>query len=416
MPDPAITEFLENKKQDFLKKKIKTKTSEEEKLKFIQEAREKYSLNHWLVDASSRAKQLSLTSHPAKFIHPNAKVSSIIAKSAKNDDGLLRTGNVAAVDLDIFGNAAALDVEKFLRLKLQDNQTILQHLEQESDEIKNQFSSSTLSFSDIRKGFLLIKKSDVNQTSGKLKQVYFPVGNDYHLLSVLVPSGIVYKLKQKINALRFSDENKLLRNEIKKTTPGAKSGIVTEIYDLTSIGYGGTQPQNISTLNSQNGGVSYLLSSIPPKLTKRRVQPPKYDFFEDCLWNGLFEQDFKSFHKVLEDRKNNKNIRDKRDDIVINSISKVKRLADQIRENGNWSESETYDNLPIWQKVWLDECYLMIRNDDKQNHDYQVKAQSYFANWFIGHYKKTLIKNKLLGDDDIEHIKGILKQEQELLK
>ncbi|MCW8930871.1 MAG: type I-F CRISPR-associated protein Csy1 [Gammaproteobacteria bacterium] len=414
MLDPAIIDFLENKKQDFIKKKVKLNTSEEDKLRFLQEANDKFLLENWLGDASSRAKQLSLTSHPAKFVHPNAKVSSIIANSPKNNDGLLRSGNVE-VDLDIFGNAAALDVEKFLRLKLQDDKTILQHLEQQTPVIKEQFKTKKFSFSDIRKEFLLIKKSDLNQTSEKLKQVYFPVNGDYHLLSILTPSGIIYKLKHRINQLRFSNENRRLQEEIKKSVPAPISGKFNEIFDLTSIGYGGTKPQNISTLNNQNGGISFLLSSMPPKLKKRKVQPPKYNFFDDCLWTDLFAQDLMDFHKVLEDRKNNKIIRDKRDEIVINTITKVKRLVDQIRDNGHWSDSETYVNLELWQKIWLDEKYASIRDDDKQNLDYQTKAQIGFANWFIGNYKKTIENNKLLGDDDIGHIKNILKQEQELL-
>ncbi|RLA58971.1 MAG: type I-F CRISPR-associated protein Csy1, partial [Epsilonproteobacteria bacterium] len=204
MIDEAITEYLETKKQGFLKKKVKTNASEEDKLKFAQEVRDKYSLESWLVDASSRAKQLSLTSHPAKFVHPNAKASSIISNTVRTSDGLLRSGNVE-VDLDIFGNAAALDVEKFLRLNLQDGKSVFQHLEDDTDLIKQQFDTKNTRYSSIREGFLLIKKSDVEQTSEKLKQVYFPVNDDYHLLSVLIPSGLIYKLKERINDLRFSD-------------------------------------------------------------------------------------------------------------------------------------------------------------------------------------------------------------------
>jgi mannitol-1-phosphate/altronate dehydrogenase len=131
----------------------------------------------------------------------------------------------------------------------------------------------------------------------------------------------------------------------------------------------------------------------------------------------LFKDDLTAFHKVLEDRRNNINIRDKRDDIVINSISKARWLIEQIRNIGSkWSESATYNNLDNWQKVWLDEKYKNIRDDDKQNDDYLSKAQSHFANWFIGSYKQTIKDSKLLGNDDIDHIKDLLKQEQELLR
>jgi len=416
MLDKAIEEFLENKKQDYLKKNIKPNTSDEDKQDYTQQAEKKYALESWLIDASQRAKQLSLTSHPAKFVHPNAKASSIIVNTKKNNDGLLRSGNVE-VELDVFGNAAALDVEKFLRIRLHDSKTILQHLEKNTEVIKQQFETPNIKYEDLRNGFMQIMLSDLEQTSEKLKQVYFPVSNGYHLLSILNASGIIFKLKQRVNALRFSEENKTLREELKKTKPSQTRGEIVEIYDLTSVGYGGTQAQNISTLNAQNRGISLLLSSMPPTLEKRQTQPPKSDFFTDCLWIGLFKRDFEQFHQVLSWRKNNKEIRDMRDDIVLNSITKLKRLVDNIRDiNAGWSNSETYDDLALWQKIWLDDKYTEIRNDGKQNHDYLTKAQSYFANWFIGHYKQSTKNNKLLGDDDIAQIKKVLNEEQELLK
>jgi len=416
MLDKAITEFLESKKEDYLKKKVKTNTSDEDKRQFKQEAQEKYSLESWLIDASKRAKQLSLTTHPAKFVHPNAKASSIIANKPKDNDGLLRSGNVE-VDLDIFGNAAALDVEKFLRVKLQDNRTILQHLDENSDSIQQQFNTDNTNYDDVRNGLMQVKQSDLEQTSEKLKQVYFPVAGDYHLLSILNASGIIYKLKEKINEKRFSEENKQIREELKKSAPSPLTGKITELYDLSSVGYGGTKPQNISTLNNQNGGVSYLLSSMPPVIEKRQTQPPRNNFFDNCLWTGLFKTDFEQFHQVLSWRKNNIEIRDLRDDIVLNSITKVQRLIDNIRAIGSgWSDSETYNSLPVWQKIWLDDAYSDVRYDEKQNHDYLNQAQSYFANWFIGNYKKSTRDSKLLGDDDIEQIKKILKEEQELLQ
>ncbi len=413
MLDTAITEFLDNKKADFLKKKIDATTVEDKIIAFKQEANDKYSLQNWLIDASNRASQLSITSHPAKFIHPNAKTTSIIANCKQKNDGLLRSGNVT-VDLDVFGNAAALDVEKFLRLELQDKQTILQHLENNTDYIQQQFNIKGINFDDIRNNFLNIKTSDLDQTSDKLKQVYFPVDDNYHLLSILNPSGIIYKLKQRINDIRFSDENKNMREAFKKQT--LADGKIEDIKNLTSIGYGGTKPQNISTLNNQNGGVSFLLSSMPPVLVKRKTQPPKTDFFNNCLWAKLFQEDFKDFYQVLEWRKNNKDIRDKRDDIVINSIAKVQRIVEDIRNIGiGWSESETYDSLDKWQKIWLDDQYQTIRKDNKQNQQYLEKAQSGFANWFIGNYK--VIKGaKTLGSEDIDHIKTILSQEKGLLK
>jgi CRISPR-associated protein Csy1 len=83
-------------------------------------------MHNWLIDASKRSGQLSVTTHPPKFSHPDAKIDAIIAKCNQKNDGLLRSGNVK-IGLDVVGNAASLDVDKFLRLELDNNLTILQN-------------------------------------------------------------------------------------------------------------------------------------------------------------------------------------------------------------------------------------------------------------------------------------------------
>jgi len=414
MTNTAIQDFLDSKKESFVKKHSKANFDEYEKLTIKQKASNQFSLKNWLVDSSNRASQLFITTHPAKFSHPDAKVTSLIYHGRHRNDGLFRSGN-AEVDSDVFGNAAALDVEKFLRIQLKDNKTILNHLEENTDEIKKIFDIEN--YDEIRNNFLQIKASNLDQTSEKIKQVYFPVDDNYHLLSILTPSGMIFKLKQRINEIRFSENNSIAREALKKTLP--ISTILEDIPNLTSIGYGGTQPQNISTLNSKNGGGSFLLSSIPPQLVKRAIQPPKHNFFTDCLWPNLFKEEFKHFHAILAIYKNNIDIRNKRDEIVLNSIFKIKRIVDSIRQiDAGWSDSETYQNLDScsWQKIWLDDKYKNIRESAEKNKDYVSKVKNEFANWFINNYKISVEKNKTLGRDDIEQIKSILENEQELLK
>jgi len=125
----------------------------------------------------------------------------------------LRTGNVD-VEPDVFGNAAAMDVYKFLSLKLSNTETVLAHLEKKTPEIEKQLTIPTAPFSEIEQGLLAIKQDDDSSTitSGKVKQVYFPVNDSYHLLSILTPSSVMYKLKERINTMRFSDEAKEVRD------------------------------------------------------------------------------------------------------------------------------------------------------------------------------------------------------------
>ncbi len=246
MLDPAIHAFLEERKENWLKKKITSKTTADEEAALKLEANELFSLATWLPDAAKRAKQLSLVSHPAKFSHPSAKTTPIIATADKKTDGLIRTGNVTE-SLDVFGNAAAMDVYKFLSLVLTDERTVLTHLEQKTDEIQQQFSLPTATYTELADGLLAIKADNSNQTktSDIVKQVYFPVSdNEYHLLSILTPSSLMFSLKQRINKFRFSEDAKNAR-EAKKNNVFHETGFA-EIYNLSVIGFGGTKPQNAS--------------------------------------------------------------------------------------------------------------------------------------------------------------------------
>ncbi len=408
MQDPSITSFLNGRRDDYLKKNLKTILSEEDKLAIEQEAIIKFSLAEWLPAASVRAKQLSLVSHPAKFSHSGAKATAVIATEvAASNDGYVRAGNIPNTLLDVVGNAAALDVYKFLMLVLQDGQTILQHLEGNTSVIKEQFSIPSKAYDEICAEFLQIKPTDseLSKTSGLLKQVYFPVNeSEYHLLSILTPSSAIYKLKDKINDIRFSEEAKDAR-EAKKENQFHDTGL-TQIMGLAGIGYGGTKPQNISNINSQNGGVSLLLSSTPPSLQKRVVQPPKENFFDiKQQWLKPFEKQFLSFHNLLDNDRNNRHIRQKRDQLIELVFLMVADNMQRLRHDlpANWSDSDHYQQLPQWQKVWLDSAYDKLRLTKTE---YLEKALNEFSIWFIAAYYK-LIKNSMEGISDIDkqHVK-----------
>lgn len=415
--DKTIVEFLDNKKADFLKKKIKADDSEEKKMTFQQQANDKFCIAGWLLDSSNRAEQLSLTTHPPKFSHPDAKIAAIIANCNQTNDGLLRYGNVQ-VDLDVVGNAASLDVDKFLRLELNNKLTILQNLEQNTDYIKTQFNIDN--FDKIRHNFLKIKKSGaVTKSSDKLKQVYFPVANDYHLLSLLTPSAIIYKLKQRINEnfQPFSEKNKQVKEKVNKSIKSKDelSCDLEGVWGLTAIGYGGTKPQNISVLNNKNGGVAYLLSSMPPILKKRKVQPPKENFFKTNIYLGdWLKQDFKYLKEILSG-KNNIKARNKRDEIIVHIMFQIKTEVDKIRALGQgWSDSNTYNKLPKWQKILLDDFYLEMRNDQDKNQNFLNETRLEFSKWFCKIYNKQFDIN--LGDIEITHIEGVVETEMEVFK
>jgi len=406
MLDPAIQNFLNERKEIWLKKNINSKTTGEERIELEQQASDKFALASWLPGAAKRANQLFLVSHPGKFTHPSAKISSIIASGTQSADGFLRTGNIQA-ELDVFGNAAAMDVYKFLSIKMTDGESLLTHLERETPAIKQQLTIPTASFHEVARHLLAIKQDDDSsiRTSGKIKQIYFPVDEHYHLLSVLTPSNLIYKLKERINVMHFSDVAKEARESKKKNHDYANE--LSEIHRLSVIGFGGANKQNISVLNNQNGGTAYLLPSLPPVLKDRKVQPPKKNFFVSNLWVKNYEDDFQKFHRLLQGDHNNIHIRNKRDWIIRNIIFQVTDRMWLVRHiEAGWSDSANYSNLPHPQKIWLDQQYAERRYE---NLEWMNGIKTALARWFINAYRKINGKQALdLGDDEMLHIRAII--------
>ncbi|MEI7993528.1 MAG: type I-F CRISPR-associated protein Csy1 [Methylococcaceae bacterium] len=414
MLDSAIKDFLSDRKAARIKGKLKSNTTESEKAEIESEANYAFLLDNWLPDAAKRAGQLSLASHPSKFSHPDAKTSSVIVNSQWVADGFVRSGNADA-ELDVFGNAAAMDVHKFLSLLLNDGKTVLAHLEQDTDVIQQQLTLPLVPFAEVQKGLLAIKrsKSVVQKTSTLVKQVYFPVEDDYHLLSILTPSGLMFKLRERINDIRFSEQTKIAREAKRKQTYDEQG--FAELYDLSMTGFGGTKPQNISVLNSKNSGVAYLLQSVPPQLTIRTIQLPTSDFFSNTLYAKTYQKYFSKFHQILTDNRNNIDIRNDRDNVITFIINQVIERGLAIRQlESGWSTTEHYSQLPHYQKLWLDNVHAEER---EINDEWVDKVMTAIARWFVVAYEKVLGKQALfLRDDELAYIKSVVAENQEGLR
>ena len=414
MLDPAIQSFLDERKDAWLKNKITSNSIGEEKAELEREANDKFALASWLPSAAKRAKQLYFVSHPGKFSHSGAKISSVIAPTDnRRADGFLRTGNVV-VELDVLGNAAAMDVYKFLNIKLADNQTILSHLEKKTPTIEKQLTIPDLTFEEVEESLLAIKESDgtSTKTDERIKQVYFPINDDsYHLLSVLSPSNLMFKLKERINLMRFSDEAKMAR-EARKNNKYHQNGF-SEVFNLGVIGFGGTKPQNISVLNNQNGGTSYLLLSIPSELESRSIQPPRTNFFSNTLWAKAYQDDFQEVQKLLGGDSNNVHIRNKRDRIVKNIIYQIVDRVWMVRKlDAGWSDSENYESLPHYQKIWLDQQFVDNRAEETE---WLQPVKDDLARWFLNTSQK-LVKGLDIGDKELRYFKLVIDECEESLR
>jgi len=419
----TIQLFLDERKAGWLKGRIAAGMPDAERENVEAEAAEKFAPENWLPDAAKRAGQLNLSTHPGKFSHPNAKTSMILAESSPQPDGFLRSGNVQ-VEPDILGNAAALDVYKFLSLTLEDGQTILKHLQQNTPAIQDALTIKSMPYAELAKGLLAIQKSDAEPiTDPRVKQVYFPLNTapagetEYHLLSILTPSGMVFELKDRIQAMRFSDETKAAR-EARKAGEAHPTGF-QDILGLTMIGYGGTKPQNISVANSQNGGKAYLLPSFPPQFKKRNIRWPRQNFFKENLWFKAFQADFLALHRIFADQRHNLEIRNERDQIFLNILDRVVDISWSLRAEGvGWSEGEYYAQLPQYQRIWLDDIHQDTRRKTQAWMDQVVDA---LMRWLLQGYESAVKRQGetvfLLTDEEIRELKHLtLIKHQEALR
>lgn len=418
MLDPAIQNYFSERKEAWLKKNVKAVMQEHEVKELEQLCDQQFSLNEWLPNAAKRAGQISISTHPCTYSHPSARknkngyVSSVLAEIDRVDDGYLKTGNVS-VATDALGNAAALDVYKFLTLSMQDGVDLLSHIQQETELAQTLLTIQSTNYQELRNGFLaMIEGSTDSITSSKIKQVYFPVDDDYHQLSLLTNSGMVYQLRSRLDKLRFSDEVKVLRDK-KRKNEFSEQGY-SEIYGLTTIGYGGTKPQNISVLNNQNGGKAHLLSSLPPSIEKRNVHFPKSDFFIESFKKYEYVAQFKALHNVFLDKRNNINIRDARDrylqqiiDLLIEKMWSV-RAVSQAQYHADTS------SLSSVQRTWLHDDFTEERETSEQ---WLNSLITEISAWLTRSYEKVLDKQAIkLGEAERLHFADVIERNKEFLK
>lgn len=400
-----ISNFFAERKATWLKAKLKPSLTDEEKIQRQQEANEKFDLAYWLPDAAKRAGQLTMVSHPGKFSHPSAKTSSVIAQSQQANDGYLRSGNIV-YELDVFGNAAAMDVYKFLTLTMDDGRAVLTHLEEDTPMIKALFTLPTATYESLKHDFIRIKQlDDVIKTDHLVKQVYFPTKDGYHLLSVLTPSGLLTQVKSRIDILRFSEETKEAKESRKKNEFHAIG--FDDIFELTVTAFGGTKPQNISVLNKQNAGRAYLLASSPPTFKKRHVRLPTHNFFRNSLHARQFKETFQPLDKLIRSGLNNHHVREGIQNSLKYIIDQALQRVFRVRAYGmGWSKTAHYQSLPLAQCIWLDDAYLQQRIDQI---DWLGNIVADFARWILDTYeylfKETCTR---LSDHELREVRSIV--------
>lgn len=244
--------------------------SKEDKLNGKPDDDGKYEYESWLGSAAKRVSQLNGVTHTPKATHSDAKGTGILINPNQNQFGEIGTHSLQnGYQLDVMGNAAALDVFKFLKVEVE-GKTLLHWASvkdeafakalSDIDEVASERIAAFAGLTDLKEGF---------KSHTLAKQVYFLVGEeptkdtDFHLLQTLHASSLEHEVYQNIQHVRFSDESVEARKAKREGKPSQL--VYSEYKNLAVRKLGGTKPLNISQLNSERLGRNHLFSSLPPK-------------------------------------------------------------------------------------------------------------------------------------------------------
>ncbi len=380
-----IDEFIQ---QRLVEKLDKLKHDEFEK-------RAEHQVQHqrgtWLSIAAKRVSQLQLASHALKGIHPDARGTSIkLQQPLIAANGLVSSLPIDTMKLDVVGNAAQLDVVKFLKLNYR-GESLLERLLRHDPCTSAALSDDADEAVELADSFAGIAKAPSAPASHALaKQVYFPVGNDhYHLLAPLYPSVLVHVWHQILQVDRWSDQAKASREARRKRLPSAHGYV--EYPGLAVQSFGGTKPQNISQLNSERGGKTHLMSSLPPNWSSPPVRAPM-----NC--SSIFDHAFpgrravkemtaalRQFlheHRAADD--NNISIRRTREEMVENIVGELLAYAAELHSLAPHWSLKPECSLRGTQRAWLDPESLSdddLLDDPDLREEWPARIAKAFANW-----------------------------------
>jgi CRISPR-associated protein Csy1 len=353
----AIARFLQERRDAKLEKLPPDDPKRDELIaQFIPET--------WLDDATRRVGQIQAVTHSLKAIHPDARGTSLY----RPPDQLPTREEIGSHSLgpdfagDVVGNAAALDVYKFLRVAV-DGRSLLDWMLAGDADLKAAMSPKpTLADGWIEAFLGLIQPRGAAVTHTRAKQLFWLTGSnaaidaDYHLLAPLYASSLAQAVYLSVQDSRFSEAAKTAR-QAKREQRAHDSGYA-DYPNLAVQKLGGTKPQNISQLNSERRGDNYLLASLPPHWKSEAVTVPfgVESAFPRFARRELVRQSVRALKTFLESGPDpTMETRDRVDVLVAEIIDELVGFAAELHQtlDPGWSADHRCD-LTEEEQLWLD--------------------------------------------------------------
>lgn len=341
----------------------------------------------WIQKNLQNLERCRTVSHIARYTNPDVAISVHDTSQPVGQGYLTTTDMTAEDDLIVNGGAAYMAFASFLVGKFSQKETAeeqkadlaaktaWQYFREDSPFIRKEIESLGVEYEPLREKILKIRPQEVPQmTDTRLRQVYFPTGeDDYHLLTVIPPVSMMFSLTEQVETASRSQG----RCRDKESEHYGESYFI--FPDITRAAFGGSQPQNMSCRNTSLG--VDILPSQPPILSGRKIKLPKRNFFSDSLYWRRFSDTLSDLDALFRDQRHNLETRERREDIILDFVETILYEANRLQNlPAGWSkETELSDE----QATWLDEAYGRQRQADT---DWIWPVCLDFSRWLVNAY------------------------------
>ncbi|WP_386069554.1 type I-F CRISPR-associated protein Csy1 [Tahibacter sp. UC22_41] len=352
----------------------------------------KYDYGAWLADAARRVAQIQAVTHVLKATHPDARGSSLHVRPSQLHPHAEVGSHALGDDFaeDIVGNAAALDVFKFLKLDV-DGRRLFDWMQDGDPDLLRALHADAAVAAEWAGAFCgLVRGATQLVSHEKGKQLYWLVGGDaaddagYQLLQPLFSSSLAHAVHADVQGARFGDANKEARQAFRSRKPF--DGVYRDYRGLAVRKLGGTKPQNVSQLNSERGGVNYLFASLPPRWDRDRTQTlmgletvlDRFAWFE-----GVRPQIRTLAEFLLSDPPDTMATRTRREALERALVQQLSLYAASVlaRMEPGWTRDPAC-KLPMREKLWLDPERTLLPLREGHEKDDQAFNDAYdFGDW-----------------------------------
>ncbi|MEX8519850.1 MAG: type I-F CRISPR-associated protein Csy1 [Leptothrix sp. (in: b-proteobacteria)] len=385
------------------------------------ELQQQFDFKTWIDDAARRVGQIQAVTHSLKPIHPDAKGTNLYSPPQALPALPLVGSHCLGADFagDVVGNAAALDIYKFLKLAHQGRSLLELVLARDAD-LAAALSDDPAQAEDWMDAF-----AGITQARGRLashtnaKQLYWLTGDDphddasFHLIAPLYASSLAHQVYLTIQDDRFSEEAKAARQARRDGEFSERP--VREYPQLAIQQLGGTKPQNISQLNSERRGNNCLLASLPPIWKSAAVTPPlgTESMFRRYERRPEVRRLLKTLLDFLKsDPARNIETREYREELVNGLIDELLQFSAELRSlPAGWSETPEC-RLGSAEKHWLDPdgvAAACAAAGQSLPSDSAERLSMAFGNWLNAQLRDPLP----MGDTEFLHWRDLLLEQIE---